>query len=253
MPYRFHILGIPHTITTPEYNSCAFTQKVVKLCRMLTRRGHTVIHYGHEDSAVECAEHVTVTTRGDLALSYGNHDWRTKGFPNFSTEDHVYKVFYDNAIAAVGARKEAHDFLLCSFGSGHRPVADAHGDMIVCEPGIGYAGGHFAPYKVFESYAILHAYLGLEHVARTSNSMWYDVVIPNYFDLDDFEFSADKDDYFLFLGRVYSGKGIHVAVQIVEEIGGRLIVAGPGEVEQYMARTGRPVSDYVTNVGLADT
>jgi glycosyltransferase involved in cell wall biosynthesis len=116
-----------------------------------------------------------------------------------------------------------------------------------------YAGGHFAPYKVFESYAILHAYLGLEHVARTSNSMWYDVVIPNYFDLDDFEFSADKDDYFLFLGRVYSGKGIHIAVQIVEEIGGRLVVAGPGEVEQYMARTGRPVSDYVTHVGLADT
>jgi glycosyltransferase involved in cell wall biosynthesis len=116
-----------------------------------------------------------------------------------------------------------------------------------------YAGGHFAPYKVFESYAILHAYLGLDHVARTSNSMWYDVVIPNYFDLGDFEFSADKDDYFLFLGRVYSGKGIHVAVQIVEEIGGRLVVAGPGEVEQYMARTGRPVSDYVTHVGLADT
>ena len=176
-----------------------------------------------------------------------------RAFPISQTDDHVYKVFYDNAIAAVGARKEPHDFLLCSFGSGHRPVADAHGDMIVCEPGIGYAGGHFAPYKVFESYAILHAYLGLEHVARTSNSMWYDVVIPNYFDLGDFEFSAEKDDYFLFLGRVYSGKGIHVAVQIVEEIGGRLVVAGPGEVEQYMARTGRPVSDYVTHVGLADT
>ena len=253
MPYRFHILGIPHTITTPEYNSCAFTQKVVKLCKMLKGRGHTVIHYGNEDSVVACDEHVSVTTRNDLVRSYGDHDWRTKGFPNFSTDDHVYKVFYDNAIAAVGARKEAHDFLLCSFGSGHRPVADAHGDMIVCEPGIGYAGGHFAPYKVFESYAILHAYLGLGHVAHTSNSMWYDVVIPNYFDLDDFEFSAEKDDYFLFLGRVYSGKGIHIAVQIVEEIGGRLVVAGPGEVEQYMARTGRPVSDYVTHVGLADT
>jgi glycosyltransferase involved in cell wall biosynthesis len=253
MPYRFHILGIPHTITTPEYSSCAFTQKVVKLCKMLKGRGHTVIHYGHEDSVVACDEHVTVATRDDLLRSYGDHDWRTKGFPNFSTDDYVYKVFYDNAIAAVGARKEAHDFLLCSFGSGHRPVADAHGDMIVCEPGIGYAGGHFAPYKVFESYAILHAYLGLGHVAHTSNSMWYDVVIPNYFDLDDFEFSADKDDYFLFLGRVYSGKGIHIAVQIVEEIGGRLVVAGPGEVAQYMARTGRPVSDYVTHVGLADT
>jgi glycosyltransferase involved in cell wall biosynthesis len=253
MRYRFHILGIPHTITTPEYNSCAFTQKVVKLCKMLKQRGHTVIHYGHEDSVVACDEHVTVTTAQDIAQSYGDHDWRTQGFPKFSSGDAIYQTFYAKAISALYERKEKNDFLLCSFGSGHKPVADAHGDMIVVEPGIGYAGGHFAPFKVFESYAILHAYLGLSHVARTSNSTWYDVVIPNYFDLDEFDYSADKDDYLLFLGRVYSGKGIHIAVQIAEEIGARLVVAGPGQVEQYMARTPRPVEEYVEHVGVANT
>ena len=138
------------------------------------------------------------------------------------------------------------------FGAGHKVVADVHSDMIVCEPGIGYAGGHFAPFKVFESYAILHAYLGLKMVAEMSNAMWYDAVIPNYFDLADFEYCADKDDYFLYLGRIGPGKGVHIAMQIVEAAGGRLIVAGPGDLRSLGTRTNRPVSDYVQYVGVAD-
>ena len=77
MSYRFHILAVPHAVSTPEYSSCAFTQKVVKLGKMLKSRGHTVIHYGHADSTVECTENVAVTNDEDLAISYPGHDWRT--------------------------------------------------------------------------------------------------------------------------------------------------------------------------------
>src|SRR5262245_15125569 len=117
MGYRFHILGVPHTISIPEYSACAFTQKIVTLCKILKAHGHTVIHYGHEDSRVACDENVTVVKRYDLEKSYPGHDWRTKGFPAFRLDDHVYKTFYAKSIAALQERKRSADFLLCPFGS----------------------------------------------------------------------------------------------------------------------------------------
>jgi glycosyltransferase involved in cell wall biosynthesis len=254
MGYRFHILGVPHTISIREYSTCPFTQKVVKLCKLLKSHCHTVIHYGHEDSRVDCDEHVTVTRRYDLYKSYGGHDWRKEGFPAYRLDDHVFKTFYTKTIAALEKSKRPGDFLLCPFGGNHKPIADAHPDMIICEPGIGYPGGGgndggFAKFRVFESYSIMHAYLGMPCIRAMSNEMWYDVVIPNYFDLEDFEFSADKDDYFLFVGRVNPGKGIHIAMQIVEAVGGRLLVAGPGTLTGNETASGRAVAEYVEVLG----
>lgn len=228
---RFHVLGIPHTITTPEYSTCAFTQKVVKLCKLLKAQGHYVIHYGHEDSVVECDEHVTVVKRYDLDKSYGTHDWKTNGWPTFNFTDWAYKVFYSRVPLEIDERKQPGDFLLCTFGLGHKPIAAAHPDMIVVEPGIGYPGGGYAPYRVFESYAIMHAYQGQPLMVNARNDMWYDTVIPNYFDLADFDFEYAKDDYFLFLGRVNHGKGVHIAQQIAKATDTRLIVAGQGDFE----------------------
>ena len=59
-----------------------------------------------------------------------------------------------------------------------------------------------------------------------------------------------KDDYFLFLGRINRGKGTHIAMQIVEAVGGRLIIAGPGDLGGKETRTDRPVSEYVKLVGV---
>jgi glycosyltransferase involved in cell wall biosynthesis len=224
MTFRFHILGLPHTVTNKDYVACAYTQKVLKFAKMMRARGHYIIHYGHEDSELDCDEHVTVLTNEDLEISYGSHDWR-KNFFKFDMGDHAYQTFFKNAIREVAIRKQKNDFILPFWGAGVRPVCDAHSDMIVVEPGIGYAGGHWARWKIFESYAIYHAYCGLSAVG-TCKQDWYEAVIPNYFDLDDFEFRQEKSDYFLFLGRVYDGKGVHIAVQATEAIGARLIIAG---------------------------
>jgi glycosyltransferase involved in cell wall biosynthesis len=240
---RFHILGLPHTVSSKTYNACAYTQKVVKFGKMMKTRGHHIIHYGHEDSDLICDEHVTVLTNKDFEISYGSHDWR-KTFFKFNTGDHAYQTFYKNAIKEIQKRKQKNDFILPFWGSGVRPICDAHKDLITVEPGIGYAGGHWARWKIFESYAIYHAYCGLQNVG-TCRQDWYDVVIPNYFDLEDFDYSEEKEDYFLYLGRVYDGKGVNVAIQATEKAGVKLVIAGQKE-ENYK------LPDHVEYIGYAD-
>lgn len=245
---RIHILGLPHTVSSKEYVACAYTQKVVKFGKMMTERGHEIIHYGHEDSNLICSEHVPVISNKDLEIAYGNYDWR-KNFFTFNTGDHAYQTFYKNAIVEVGKRKKPLDFILPFWGSGVKPICDAHQDIICIEPGIGYAGGHWAKYKIFESYAIYHAYYGLNAVGSCRQS-WYDTVIPNYFDPDDFEYAPEKkEDYFLFLGRVYDGKGIHIAIQTTKEIGAKLVIAGQNNLQ---ACGYDKTPDHVEFVGYAD-
>ena len=219
MKCRFHVLGLPHTVSSKDFVACAFTQKVVKFCEMMKTRGHTIIHYGHEESQVECDEQVTVLKTEEWKKCYGNYDWR-KHFFKYDVNDLAYKTFIKNSIDEIGKRKQPNDFLLAFWGNPMKPICDFHSDMIVVEPGIGYAWGHFAPFKVFESYAIHSAFYGLESVG-TCNEKWYDVVIPNYFNLNDFEYCEQKDDYFLYLGRVYDGKGINIAMQVTESIGAK--------------------------------
>ena len=243
MKHTYHILGLPHTVTSKEFNACAYTQKVWKFAKMATENGHNVIHYGHEDSDPICAEHVPVLTNDDFMRVYGTHDWKSKFF-TYNTQDDAYQTFYKNAIREIGFRKKKYDFILPFWGSGVRPICDAHQDLITVEPGIGYAGGHWARWKVWESYAIYHAYCGMKNVG-TCQQDWYDVVIPNYFEVEDFEFNAKKEDYFLYLGRVYNGKGVDVAIQATEKAGVKLVIAGQKE-------EGYKLPDHVEYVGYAN-
>lgn len=242
--FRIHVLGLPHTKTTEDFTACAYTQKVWKFCKMMEGRGHYIMHYGHEDSNPAADENVTVITNEVWSKVYGSHDYKTHLF-KYDTQDDAYQTFYRNAIVEIEKRKQPGDIILPFWGSGVRPICDAHPDLCIIEPGIGYAGGMWSVFKIFESYAIYHAYCGLGNVGMCKQS-WYDQVIPNYFDLDEFEYSAKKDDYFLYVGRVYDGKGVNIAIQATQAIGAKLKIAGQIGDEFY-AKT--PWPDHVEFIG----
>ena len=276
--FRIHSPGIPHTDTSKEHLPCAFTQKVFNGTGMFTDIGHTTFHYGSEASTVKCTEHVTVTTRADFEKTYGNVDyWKVKEYDH-NVNSHVYQTFYKNTIAEIRKRFQPGDFLLCWWGLGHKPIADAIADLtpIVVEPGIGYPVT-FAKYRVFESYSKLHLVKGqidqkykfyhefkdtVPKVAawNTSNLYpythhhWYDDVIPNYFDPNDFTIPVpshdDREDFILFIGRLGKHKGLEVAMRLANQVGMPLKVAGQGDFKENMGWDPYPCVELLGTVDV---
>ena len=243
--YRFHLLGLAHVPTHKDVSMCAYTQKVVKLSKMLMALGHEVYFYGGEGSSVECTEFIQVISDAERREAYGDYDWHTEFFKH-DGKDAAYTRFSENAIREINLRKRPHDFLLITMGNYQQPIAEAVG-LTTVESGIGYRGV-FAKYRVFESYAWMQYLYGWMNMMDGS---WYDCVIPNYFDPADFPFQAEKQDYYLFLARITKRKGLDIAVQVTRELGAKLIVAGQGSlhnpVEQLDIRD--PHVEYVGSVG----
>lgn len=51
--------------------------------------------------------------------------------------------------------------------------------------------------------------------------------IPHGIEVGDYPFRAAKEDFVLFLGRIYPDKGLHTAMALAREAGARLVIAGP--------------------------
>ena len=223
---RFHIPSIPHTITSKDHSACAFTQNIVNFCAMMSRRGHEIIHYGHRNSKLECTELVTVIEPETYDVLYGNvYDIRNNQYTVLSDDSEMYSLIGGNTINEISKRKKPGDFLLLFGGFWHKRIADAHGDLTVVEPAIGYPAS-FCNYKVYPSYAFMHRFVEDSNLQMN----YYHVVIPHYFDVDDFDATQPKEDYFLFVGRLNFDKGITLAIDLTARIGARLKVCGQGSL-----------------------
>jgi len=224
---KFHVVSLPHTQVTSAYSACAFTEKVRKFCAMMKVRGHDVILYAGDENEASCDEHVSCISEAERAAAVGGKHYTQASF-DYSLPH--WRHFNDRVANAIRDRAGPTDFVCLIGGLAHKQVADALPHMMTVEFGCGY-GGTFAKYRVFESYAWMHTCYGAQghgNPNAAKGDHWFDAVISGYFEVEQFPFSVEKDDYYFFIGRLGCGKGEQIAADVCAKLGKRLVVAGQG-------------------------
>lgn len=218
---RLHLVGFPHTRVDPKFSTCAYTQKIAKFARM---GWDDLIVYATEGSDVGDATLVPCLTEDQRIATFGRDNFKKP--PEWPT-DEQWSAFNSRAAIEVANRSQPGDLLLLQGGWSQHVISEANPHLIACEPGVGYEG-IFTPFCAFESYAWQHFIYG----KRNLDGRWFDAVIPNYFDVDEFPIvnqSGGQDgEYLLFVGRVVQRKGLQAAMDIATAAKMPLKVAGPG-------------------------
>lgn len=229
---RLHVVALPHTSTTKAYSADAFEEKCRKFSTMMHELGHEVYLYGGPDNEASCTEFVScITSEEQVNLGFsGPQDYLGIDF----NAPEPWGTFNANVIREMHLRVKERDIICLISGTAARPIAQAFPDNLAVEFGIGYSGV-WSDYKVFESYAWRNYIYGKYNM----DGQFFDTVIPNFFEVEDFPFSFTKDDYFLFIGRLNANKGLDIAQEVCKRKGLRLVVAGPGDFSGYGEYVGR--------------
>ncbi len=219
---RIHLPGLPHNDPVRATEYCAFAQRIRRLADLLITFGHDVVVYCGE--AETLAETVRVVDDGDRFRWFGVEKFINNVFDRWDPADPCWVEMNAATIAAIGERLEPGDIVGITAGSCQRVIADAFPRHVKAEVFAGYEG--IMPdltHICFESEAWRHHSYGRY---RINDGRWFDTVIPNFFDPADLEFSADKDDYLLYLGRLTPRKGLEIVAELAKRH--RVITAGQG-------------------------
>lgn len=183
---------------------------------------YKIILYAADGPEVPGAELIACESNGDRISLFGSDN--PNRLPEWPTDAQSH-LFNSNVIRKMEQLLDDKDLILLTGGSTHSKIASAFPGNIKCEPGVGYEG-IITPFCAFESYAWMH-WIYAKHGIK--DGRWFDCVIPNYFDVEDFIFNSEiKKTYLLFLGRLIARKGPHIASQIAAACGMELVIAGAG-------------------------
>jgi glycosyltransferase involved in cell wall biosynthesis len=221
---RIHLPALVHRDANSNWAPCAYTGKIWRLAAILTALDHEVFVYGGPDTDTDGTD-VTVVTDDERHRWFGNEAWEDTVFNEFDPTSAPWLTMNGHTIAAIAERLEPGDIIGLTMGTAQAAIRDAfHPTYLVAEVGVGYGGILLDAHHCFESEAWRHYLYGKNGV---EHGRWFDTVIPNSFDPADYAFSASKDDYLLFMGRMIPEKGLAVVAELAKHH--RVITAGQGD------------------------
>lgn len=220
---RIHLPApVPHRDPGPDWAPCAFTGKAWRLARMLVALGHDVFVYGGPDIDCPGAEAVQVIDGDDRARWFGPDPAAI--LDRWNADEPCWAETNTAIIEAIREWLEPLDIVGITAGTCQQAIADTFPDHVRAEVGIGYQSPILATHWCVESEAWRHYLYGKY---RVDNGRWYDVTIPNAYDPGDYQFSAQKEPFLLYMGRMTERKGLEVVARLAEHH--TVITAGPGD------------------------
>jgi len=222
---RLHLLGLFHTKTSIAYSHCAFTGKVLRFSKMMQDHGYEVIEYSNEGSESTANKHVAMLADNEFNALYGNRKEVDFHGDDATVGSKGHALFEERLIPALKENLEKEDIICHPFGHAHSRLLTEFPNHQHVETGIGYPTLMSNSFRIFESYAWMHYHQGKEN-RQGKNYEW---VVPNYFDLDDWEPSYEPGQYLAFLGRICSAKGMDTIKELANYSPWPIVLHGQGD------------------------
>jgi glycosyltransferase involved in cell wall biosynthesis len=248
---NLHLVGIFHTQHTAAFSHCAFTGKALRFPRMMQRQGYRVIEYSNAGSEACPDEHVEMLSLAEYQTLYGDRADTDFHGNDATLGTRGHQLFESRLIPALRERLQPEDIICHPFGHAHQQLMTEFPNHQHVETGIGYPTLMPNSFRIFESYAWMHYHQGKEG----RNGKNYEWVVPNYYDLDDWDVRTEHGSYLAFLGRITELKGIDTIRAIAEHSPWPIVLHGQGDpsrwqhpnIEYRGPLSGRKRSEFLGN------
>lgn len=246
---KMHMIGCFHTLLTDDFSHCAFSGKCRRWAKMMAPYGWDTIVYTNEGSDVKDAKEVVhILNAKEFAEFYPRPDKTQFHGDHAVIGERGWPTFNNRLIVELAKRVQPGDFILHPFGRAHDGLVNIFPQCVHVESGIGYSDKPFNAWRIYESEVWRHYHLGRwdhdQSVPRNDKGInrYYSWVVPNYFDLDDWDIGTGEGDYVVYMGRITPEKGMPVIAAIIREYAKRpgkppkFIFAGQGNFENEVMR-----------------